>query len=93
MDDRGIIIASAGTIIAISCTLTSYIFSVRYPISFYALMQLMVIKNASVRVFSYLPPAALKLAPFPELFTISLITRKWLVPFPPHLLGEPKAVD
>jgi len=41
-----------------------------------ALMQLMVIKNASVRVFSYLPPAALKLAPFPELFTISPITRK-----------------
>ncbi|WP_462162704.1 hypothetical protein [Microcystis aeruginosa] len=39
MDDRGIIIASAGMIIAISCALTIYIFSVLYPVSFYALMQ------------------------------------------------------
>jgi hypothetical protein len=53
MDDRGIIIASAGTIIAISCTLTSYIFSVRYPISFYALMrqyqQLAIILNPVIK--------------------------------------------
>jgi len=39
VDDRGIIIASAGMIIAICRVLTIYIFSVRYPISFYALMQ------------------------------------------------------
>ncbi|MCA2654022.1 MAG: hypothetical protein IM488_12915 [Microcystis sp. M025S2] len=39
MDDRGITITSAGMIVAIFRALTIYIFSVRYPISFYALMQ------------------------------------------------------